>query len=139
MAYEKVSVCSLFEYICVQVYFMRLSTFITALNSVINECYIVANFASMSLVMGYVTSIVLGACNMKSFNPIPMIGGHTALLTYFLYNYNILLKSNRNGSSNSVSGSADASKNDLNLVSVKIFYKSIWNLFYLEYCLYPFI
>ena len=99
---------------------------------------IVANFASMSLIMGYISSIALGACNMHSFNPIPMIGGHAALLAYFLYNYSILLKSNRNGSS-SVSGSADTEKNDLNLVSVKIFYKSIWNLFYLEYCLYPFI
>lgn len=101
----------------------------------------VANFASGSLVVGYVSSIALGAFNTKSFSPLPMIGGHLALLAYFLYNYNILLKSNSSGSGsiNSVSGVTEKQINDLSLVSVKVFYKSIWNLFYLEYCLYPFI
>jgi hypothetical protein len=45
--------------------------------------------------------------------------GHGALLAYFLYSYSKM----------------DASQ----MSSVKKFYKAIWNLFYMQYCLYPFI
>lgn len=53
------------------------------------------------------------------FNALIMSSGHFAFLVYFLISFSKL----------------DASS----MMSVKKFYKAIWNLFYLEYCLYPFI
>ena len=101
----------------------------------------VANFATLSLASAYVGSIVLGLTQRQSFHALPMVGGHFGLLVYFLYNYNILLQSNKDLSQTNKNsdGSVSSSKIDMNLTSVKVFYKSIWNLFYLEYCLYPFI
>jgi hypothetical protein len=102
----------------------------------------VANFATCSLTAAYIGSILLGAFQQQNFHPIPMVGGHFGLLLYFLYSYNVLLKANNLSSSSSSSNSGSSSsnsKNDLSLSSVKVFYKSIWNLFYMEYCLYPFI
>lgn len=55
----------------------------------------------------------------KSFNLLPMAAGHSVYLAYFVYSYlNFQPES---------------------MASLKKFYKTIWNLFYLEYCLYPFI
>ena len=79
----------------------------------------VANIASYALGLAYITAITLGVVGKSSFKPLPMIGGHSALLAYFIYHYSLL-------------------EGD-NMSSVKKFYKIIWNLFYMEYCLYPFI
>ena len=55
----------------------------------------------------------------NNFNVLPMAVGHSAYLAYFVYSYlNFQPES---------------------MTSLKKFYKTIWNLFYLEYCLYPFI
>lgn len=55
----------------------------------------------------------------KVFNVLPMSLGHLSLLSYFMWSFRQL----------------DAE----DMKSIKKFYKVIWNLFYLEYCLYPFI
>ena len=79
----------------------------------------VANTASASLATAYIGAIILAFIARESFKTIPMALGHAALLSYFTWGWSRL----------------DTSK----MTSVKKFYKVIWNLFYLEYCLYPFI
>ena len=53
------------------------------------------------------------------FKLLPMSLGHSALLVYCLMNYFQMKKDDR--------------------ASAKNFYKAIWNMFYLEYALYPWI
>lgn len=79
----------------------------------------VSKSAAGALCAAYTVAISLAFVAKSSFKFLPMAGGHTALLTYFLFSIRKL----------------DLSKTS----SVKRFYKVIWNLFYLEYCLYPFI
>lgn len=79
----------------------------------------VANAASTVLALGYVAAIITPFLMPGHFKMLPMVIGHTSFLGYFLISLSKL-----NGSE---------------ISSVKKFYKSIWNLFYLEYCLYPFI
>jgi hypothetical protein len=53
------------------------------------------------------------------FRAIPMIGGHVALATALLFRFRQLEPDS--------------------MGSVKLFYKNIWDLFYLEYILYTLI
>lgn len=85
----------------------------------------VARLASALLTLAYVAAVAVPfvpALGGPSFNRAPMVGGHAAFLVYFLWSF---LKFDKDA--------------DSTPVSLKRFYKSIWNLFYLEYCLYPFI
>ena len=77
--------------------------------------------ASTLLCLAYLTAIALPFVPSlrNSFNKAAMVMGHSLYLLYFLSSYSEL----------------DAE----NATSLKRFYKAIWNLFYLEYCLYPFI
>jgi homogentisate solanesyltransferase len=77
--------------------------------------------ASTLLCLAYLTAIALPFAPFlrNSFNKVAMVWGHSLYLLYFLSSYSEL----------------DAE----NTTSLKRFYKAIWNLFYLEYCLYPFI
>ena len=80
----------------------------------------IATWSSFSLMGAYITAISLPFIAPKgSFKMLPMSGGHFLLFLYFL---NSFKQSNFN-----------------DIKSVKTFYKKIWNLFYLEYCLYPLI
>ena len=80
----------------------------------------VAKFCTMLLASSYGVAITLPyMLPTAGFNLFPMTIGHSILLSYFVYSYSRL----------------DAT----DMSSVKKFYKAIWSLFYLEYCLYPFI
>jgi 4-hydroxybenzoate polyprenyltransferase len=74
-----------------------------------------------SIILGstYCVAAVLPFLLPGAFKALPMTAGHLALLAYFIVSYSKL----------------DTSS----MKSVKQFYKAIWNLFYLEYCLYPLI
>lgn len=67
----------------------------------------------------YLTAITLPILKPQSFRASTMIGGHTVALLYLWRIYGELVPSE--------------------MGSIKKFYKSIWNLFYWEYVLYPFI
>lgn len=67
----------------------------------------------------YLTAIALPILKPQSFRASTMIGGHTVALLYLWRIYGELVPSE--------------------MGSIKKFYKSIWNLFYWEYVLYPFI
>ena len=73
----------------------------------------------MVLSLAYIVAAIIPFVMKGAFRVWPMVIGHLLYLTYFLYSYKQLDAENVN--------------------SVKKFYKSIWNLFYLEYVLYPFI
>lgn len=79
--------------------------------------------ASLVLASAYLAAIalpLLGPVAARgSFRKVSMIGGHAAYLLYFAWSYFRL------------------NAEDMN--SLKQFYKRIWNLFYLEYLLYPLI
>ena len=80
----------------------------------------VATFCSALLASTYTVAISLPFMLPKAgFKALPMSLGHATFLLYFLKSFSDLDTSN--------------------MSSVKTFYKAIWNLFYLEYCLYPFI
>jgi len=79
----------------------------------------IARVAAFLLIMSYSSAMAIPCILPKSFKMLPMVSGHLMLLIYFLLAYRELIPSD--------------------MQSLKIFYKSIWNLFYLEYCLYPFI
>ena len=80
----------------------------------------VARFCSGLLATAYAVAISLPfVMPQAGFKALPMSLGHSVFLLYFLKSF------------------ADLNTSDMN--SVKSFYKAIWNLFYLEYCLYPFI
>lgn len=79
----------------------------------------IADAASVVLGTAYAGAIALPFILPGTFKIVPMVAGHTALMAYFLVSYSKLDAKDR--------------------VSVKGFYKAIWNMFYLEYCLYPFI
>ena len=79
----------------------------------------IANIAASVLSCTYILAILLPFIYPNKFRLIPMALGHTTFLIYFLINFKNL--------------------NSDDMSSIKEFYKSIWNLFYLEYLLYPFI
>lgn len=79
----------------------------------------IANVASLVLASAYVAAIVLPVVLPGQFRTVPMVIGHSLYLLYFVYSYNKF--------------------DPDSMSSLKSFYKAIWNLFYLEYCLYPFI
>ena len=78
----------------------------------------IAKGATACLLLNYVHAIATGALS-KAFNPVTMIGGHTALAAILIARFKQL----------------DSSS----MRSVKIYYKHIWDLFYLEYILYTLI
>lgn len=67
----------------------------------------------------YVTAMALPVLKPQSFRVSTMVGGHAVALLYLWRIYADLVPSE--------------------MGSIKKFYKSIWNLFYWEYVLYPFI
>jgi len=72
------------------------------------------------LFANYVQAIATGVlAKPGTFRSIPMIGGHVALASMLIYRFRQL--------------QPDSMK------SVKLFYKNIWDLFYLEYVLYTLI
>jgi homogentisate solanesyltransferase len=79
----------------------------------------IATGATALLAATYAYAISLPFLMPGTFNTLPMSLGHAGFLTYFLVSYSKLDSSD--------------------MKSIKKFYKAIWNLFYLEYCLYPFI
>lgn len=78
-----------------------------------------AKGAAICLFGNYIHAIVTGLIQRNAFHILPMIGGHTVLAVILLYRYRQLQP-------NSMS-------------SIKLYYKHIWDLFYLEYLLYTFI
>ena len=80
----------------------------------------VSRFAQVLLSSTYLIAMALPfIAPTAGFKKLPMILGHGSFLAFFLVSYMKL----------------DHTKMD----SINDFYKAIWKLFYLEYCLYPFI
>lgn len=79
----------------------------------------IAEISSVVLSLAYCSAIALPILCPNAFKVLPMVAGHLSFLLYFIWNF--------------------ANLNTGDMRSVKVFYKRIWNLFYLEYCLYPFI
>ena len=79
----------------------------------------VANCATVALSLAYTAAIALPFVMKGAFKPLVMSVSHAAFLIYFLV------------SSSQLDGG--------DVRSINRFYKAIWNLFYLEYCVYPFI
>lgn len=79
----------------------------------------IATAATLVLSSAYLGAISLPFLIPGAFKMLPMIAGHSAFLAYFLFNAVQL--------------------DPKSATSIRKFYKSIWNVFYLEYCLYPFI
>lgn len=79
----------------------------------------IARAASTVLGCAYLSAIALPNFFPQSFRRLPMMIGHGLYLSYLTY----------------FSRQLDANSAD----SIRKYYKSIWNLFYLEYLLYPFI
>lgn len=79
-----------------------------------------AKGAAVCLLLNYIHAI--GTCLLSkigTFNRIPMIGGHFALAIMVLYRARQLKPES--------------------MSSIKLYYKHIWDLFYLEYVLYTLI
>lgn len=83
----------------------------------------VAKAAAFVLGLNYVSAIAQGLLFPNSFNQIAMVGGHLALAALLARNVARYL---RNAPTNLAT-------------SLKVYYKQIWDLFYLEYALYVFI
>jgi homogentisate solanesyltransferase len=79
----------------------------------------IAEISSLFLTMAYGIAIALPFLQPSAFKILPMALGHSSLMLYFIWSFSQLKSEN--------------------MGSVKEFYRRIWNLFYLEYCLYPFI
>ncbi len=75
--------------------------------------------ASVMLSSMFVAAMLLPLVFPNIFNAVPMVLGHGASLIYIWKSI----------------GQFD----DTNPTSVQRFYKAVWNLFYFEYMLYPFI
>jgi hypothetical protein len=79
-----------------------------------------ARGASVVLLLNYVSAIVEGALNRGgAFRPPVMVGGHAVLALMLLNRFRKL--------------------NAESLAEIKSYYKFIWDLFYLEYLMYPFM
>lgn len=80
----------------------------------------IAKIATGCLLLNYVHALVTPALSSAgAFNMIPMMGGHLALASMLIFRYRQL--------------DPDSS------ASIKLYYKHIWDLFYLEYALYTLI
>lgn len=79
----------------------------------------IAKGATVLLFGNYIHAILTGIVQRTIFAPLPMIGGHAVLASMLLYRYRQLQPNS--------------------MASVKLFYKHIWDLFYLEYGLYTII
>lgn len=80
----------------------------------------ISQWAVAALLLNYASAIATGIMAPAGvFNRPVMLGGHAALATLLVVRFRQL-------------------KSD-SLASVKQFYRSIWDLFYLEYAMYPFI
>lgn len=80
----------------------------------------IAKGATACLLLNYAHAIATGVLSKTgTFNPVSMIGGHAALASILLARFRVL----------------DTSS----MGSIKLFYKRIWDLFYLEYLLYTLI
>lgn len=80
----------------------------------------IAQGATAVLSVAYLGAMLLPVLQPQlPFKRLPMSGGHAACLAYFLWSFGKL--------------QADS------MASIKAFYKSIWNLFYMEYIIYLFI
>jgi len=80
----------------------------------------IAKGASACLLVNYLHAILTGVFSAPgSFQKIPMIGGHVALAAMLIARFRQL----------------DSTSNR----SIKLYYKQIWDLFYLEYALYTLI
>jgi hypothetical protein len=81
----------------------------------------IAQGATVCLLLNYVHAVATGIWGLAShkFRTIPMIGGHIALALLLLARFRNL--------------------NPDSMPSVKLYYKHIWDLFYLEYALYTLI
>lgn len=73
----------------------------------------------MILLLNYLGAISTGLLKSDTFNFMPMVWGHVALAGMLLARFSKL-------DPNSIS-------------SIKLYYKRIWDLFYLEYILYTLI
>ena len=78
-----------------------------------------AKFGTKLLSIAYVGAILLPLILPGKFHFVPMVFGHSVALFYLLQAYGKLQPEDTK--------------------SVKVFYKSIWNLFYFQYLIYPFI
>ncbi|EWM30055.1 tocopherol polyprenyltransferase-like protein [Nannochloropsis gaditana] len=79
-----------------------------------------ARGAAGVLFLNYLSAIAQGVVNPSgAFRQWVMVGGHTVLAALLIQRYKKLEPDS--------------------LASIKAFYKSIWDLFYLEYALYPFL
>ena len=79
----------------------------------------IATGATVVLSTAYLVAIALPFILRGAFKTKVMSGAHSLLLAYFLFSFSKLQPEN--------------------IESINKFYKAIWNLFYLEYCVYPFI
>ena len=80
----------------------------------------IAQGATFCLLANYIQAIATGVLSSAgTFRVVPMIGGHVALAAMLLFRYKEL--------------------NPDSMASVKLYYKHIWDLFYLEYGLYTLI
>lgn len=80
----------------------------------------IAKGASVCLLLNYVHAVATGVrAATGTFNLVPMIGGHVALASMLAYRFRQL--------------------DPDSMPSVKLFYKHVWDLFYLEYGLYTLI
>ena len=80
----------------------------------------IAQGASLCLLLNYIHAIATGfLAEQGAFRLVPMIGGHITLTAMLILRYRQL--------------------DPESVGSVKLFYKRIWDLFYLEYGLYTLI
>ena len=82
----------------------------------------IAKGATVCLLLNYVHAVATGILSLRNhstFNAIPVIGGHVALALLLLARFRKL--------------------DPNSMPSVKLYYKHIWDLFYLEYVLYTLI
>jgi homogentisate solanesyltransferase len=80
----------------------------------------VANGATVCLLLNYLHAILTGALsNQGAYHRVPMIGGHLALAAILMGRFTQL--------------------DPESISSIKVYYKHIWDLFYLEYGLYTLI
>ena len=79
-----------------------------------------ARGASVVLLLNYISAIAEGVLNRGgAFRPLVMVGGHSVLALMLLNRFRKL--------------------NAESLAEIKGYYKFIWDLFFLEYLMYPFM
>lgn len=79
-----------------------------------------ARGASIVLLLNYASAIAEGLINRGgAFRPLVMVGGHATMAVMLLLRFRKL--------------------NAKSLAEIKGYYKFIWDLFYLEYLMYPFM